>query len=194
VVSAGKGGGEFGNRKYIQEIENVGIDNGFDSGILNSTRNWLCFCSKQQIVELIQKAEGMSLKWMILSWHKPNPTPFTCNKYLSDTEYIIHAFNRLPDTEFHNKYTFIVHPVEKNDFDHPTSKPLKVMKKVLLGSTKQDDIILDPFMGTASTGISCLDLKRKKFIGIEINEKYFNIACRRIENYLNSKIKNNFFE
>ena len=44
----------------------------------------------------------------------------------------------------------------------------------------EDDVVLDPFMGSGTTGVACVELGRK-FIGIELDEKYFDIACRRIE-------------
>jgi site-specific DNA-methyltransferase (adenine-specific)/modification methylase len=65
--------------------------------------------------------------------------------------------------------------------EHPTQKPVYVMQKCLdLAKTKKDDIILDPFMGSGTTGVACVNLQRR-FIGIEIEEKYFDVACKRIE-------------
>ena len=63
--------------------------------------------------------------------------------------------------------------------DHPTQKPLGVMKWCL-GFIPNAQTILDPFMGSGTTGVACMELGRK-FIGIEIDEKYFNIACKRID-------------
>ena len=62
---------------------------------------------------------------------------------------------------------------------HPTQKPVKLMQWCL-GFLPNAETILDPFMGVASTGVACANLGRK-FIGIEIDEGYFDIACRRIE-------------
>ncbi len=61
---------------------------------------------------------------------------------------------------------------------HPTQKPLRVMQWCL-GFIK-GQLILDPFMGSGTTGVACANLGRK-FIGIEIEEKYFEIACKRID-------------
>ena len=61
---------------------------------------------------------------------------------------------------------------------HPTQKPLSLMTWCL--SFINSDTILDPFMGSGTTGVACVKLGRK-FIGIEIEEKYHSIACRRIE-------------
>ena len=62
---------------------------------------------------------------------------------------------------------------------HPTQKPTAVMEKCL-GFLPDATIILDPFMGSGTTGVACVKLGRQ-FIGIEIEPKYFDIACRRIE-------------
>jgi DNA modification methylase len=61
---------------------------------------------------------------------------------------------------------------------HPTQKPIRLMKWCL--SFVKGDTILDPFMGSGTTGVACVKLGRK-FIGIELEPKYFDIACQRIE-------------
>jgi len=63
--------------------------------------------------------------------------------------------------------------------DHPTQKPLELMKWCI-GFLPDAQTILDPFMGSGTTGVACVKLGRK-FIGIELDEGYFNIACKRIE-------------
>ena len=62
---------------------------------------------------------------------------------------------------------------------HPTQKPVAVMEWALKTSGATGTI-LDPFMGSGTTGVACVKLRRR-FIGIEIEEKYFQIACKRIE-------------
>jgi len=63
--------------------------------------------------------------------------------------------------------------------EHPTQKPVELMKWCL-GFLPKGRVILDPFMGSGTTGVACVNLGRK-FIGVEIEPKYFDIACRRIE-------------
>lgn len=63
---------------------------------------------------------------------------------------------------------------------HPTQKPAGVMRWCIQQLPADSHIILDPFMGSGTTGVACAQLGRK-FIGIEIEPKYFDIACRRIE-------------
>jgi DNA modification methylase len=62
---------------------------------------------------------------------------------------------------------------------HPTQKPLALMKWCL-SFLPDAQTILDPFMGSGTTGVACIKMGRK-FIGIELEEKYFDIACKRIE-------------
>ena len=61
--------------------------------------------------------------------------------------------------------------------NHPTQKPVGLMEWCV---RMTDGAVLDPFMGSGTTGVACMNLGRK-FIGIEIEQKYFDIACRRIE-------------
>lgn len=66
---------------------------------------------------------------------------------------------------------------EKNG--HPCPKPIKLMKWLVERASLPGEVVLDPFMGSGTTGVACLALGRK-FIGVEISEPYFNIACERI--------------
>ncbi len=63
---------------------------------------------------------------------------------------------------------------------HPNEKPYSLMAKLIELCSSEEQIILDPFMGSGTTGVACVKLGRR-FIGIEIEPKYFDIACRRIE-------------
>jgi len=63
---------------------------------------------------------------------------------------------------------------------HTCPKPLNIMQRMVQRYVGADETILDPFMGSGTTGVACMKLGRK-FIGIEIEPKYFDIACRRIE-------------
>lgn len=64
---------------------------------------------------------------------------------------------------------------------HPCPKPERFMQKWIDRVAFNAEIIADPFMGSGTTGVACMNLGRK-FIGVEIEERYFNIACERIEN------------
>jgi DNA modification methylase len=64
--------------------------------------------------------------------------------------------------------------------DHPSPKPIEYMRKLIIRLTNPGDIILDPFMGSGTTGVACVQFNRN-FIGIEIDPGYFEIAKKRIE-------------
>ncbi len=64
--------------------------------------------------------------------------------------------------------------------EHPTEKPIELMKLYIENSSNENDTVLDPFMGSGSTGVACKNTNRN-FIGIELDENYFNIAKKRIE-------------
>ena len=70
---------------------------------------------------------------------------------------------------------------EKKEGKHPTQKPEYLLERIILASTQGNDVILDPFMGSGTTGVVAKRLGRQ-FIGIEENEEYYEIAKRRIEN------------
>ena len=173
-----KGGGIATSRKYLSDIDGH-IDGGFDMDLLDLFDNWVVFCSKKQLVRLMQKAE--TKVWALVTWNKPNPTPLCCGNYLPDTEYIVHAYKsgRLFG-EYQDKSRFIVHPVEKTGFNHPSVKPIAVVSKMIRLGTQINETILDPFAGTGTTGRSAKDLGRKCTL-IEREEKYCEIIVKRMQ-------------
>ena len=64
---------------------------------------------------------------------------------------------------------------------HPTQKPVALLEYLIKTYTNEGEIVLDNCMGSGSTGVACLNANRK-FIGIELDENYYNIACNRINN------------
>lgn len=65
-------------------------------------------------------------------------------------------------------------------FEHPSPKPECVMRWLVEEVASPNDVVLDPFTGSGTTGVACVQLGRR-FVGIEIHEPYFDLACRRIE-------------
>ena len=121
----------------------------------------------------------------LLTWHKTNPVPTCNNKYLSDTEYIL--FFRENGVKIYGTYEtkrkYYITTTNKEDkkkYNHPTIKPLNIIENFIINSSQENDIVLDCFMGSGTTGVACKNLNRN-FIGIEINEEYYNIAKDRIE-------------
>ena len=68
----------------------------------------------------------------------------------------------------------------KEKTPYPTQKPVDLLEYLIRTYTNENDLVLDFTMGSGSTGVACINTNRK-FIGVEINEKYFNIAKDRIE-------------
>lgn len=64
--------------------------------------------------------------------------------------------------------------------DHPTQKPVGIMEWVISHLPQDVNTIIDPYMGSGTTGVACMNMK-KQFIGIEREQKYFDIACKRLE-------------
>lgn len=175
-----RGGGIVRSRRYLSDIDGS-LDAGFDIAFLSAFPHWMAFCGKAQLRELLAEADNGG-RWMLLTWNKPNPTPLCSGNYLPDTEYIVHRF---PDAAalnggYENRSRFIVHPVEKNNFDHPTVKPIGVMRRLVSVASRRGETILDPFMGSGTTLRAALDLGRRA-IGIEIEERYCEIAARRLD-------------
>jgi site-specific DNA-methyltransferase (adenine-specific) len=103
-----------------------------------------------------------------LAWTKTNSVPTQADMELAWTS--LDAPARHFDAPTGGSYTR----------EHPTQKPVKLMKWCIGLLPPPQTTILDPFMGSGTTGIAALNLGRK-FIGIEIEPKYFDIACRRIQ-------------
>ena len=66
---------------------------------------------------------------------------------------------------------------------HLTPKPVALLEYLIKTSSNESDVVLDCFMGSGSTGVACMNTNRK-FIGIELDEKYFDMAKKRIEESL----------
>lgn len=76
-------------------------------------------------------------------------------------------------------YTHLVNNQERQG-EHPTEKPRRLMSEIIMDFTKFGELICDPFMGSGTTGVSAV-MAGRRFIGIEMNPGFFDIACRRIE-------------
>jgi len=70
--------------------------------------------------------------------------------------------------------------------DHPTPKPKHFIREILKMFTREDDIVLDPFIGSGSTAVACIQLNRK-FIGFEIEEAYWKLAQKRVSKFINKQ-------
>ena len=73
-----------------------------------------------------------------------------------------------------------------DDIKHPTQKPIKIIENLLINHSKENDIILDPFLGSGTTAVACINLNRH-YIGIELSEEYCNKAEKRIAEAVKEK-------
>jgi hypothetical protein len=71
---------------------------------------------------------------------------------------------------------------EKTLGKHPTQKPVSLVERCIVASTDEGDLILDPFMGAGTTGVACMQTKRR-FVGIELDKQHAKLATQRIENH-----------
>ena len=113
----------------------------------------------------------------LLVWEKANATP---NKwYMKNCEYII--FCKKGKSKFINNCgSKTVHKYKTNKSTlHPTEKPIDLMQLYVNNSTSEGQVVLDPFMGSGTTGVACRNLNRD-FIGVELDENYFNVAKTRL--------------
>lgn len=89
--------------------------------------------------------------------------------------------NYIDDGTRYPKQVLKFNRVDKHHIVHPTQKPVELLEMLIKSFTNEGDLVLDNCMGSGSTGVACKNLNRE-FIGIEKDEKYFNIAKERIEN------------
>ena len=190
LMTCGQGGGAFGKdkRQYHTEIEP--LTENFNLEVLNQLVrvmkkvNIYIWCSKDQLRQYIDFFEDLGCKTELLCWHKTNPVPTCNNKYLSDTEYLL--FFREKGVPIYGSYgtkkKYYVTPTNKADKDkygHPTIKPVDIIQNLITNSSAENDVVLDCFMGSGTTGVACINTGRS-FIGIELDETYFKIAEDRI--------------
>ena len=178
------------SRKWLQLCRRVLKDNGtiWISGTFHNIYS----------IGVALELEGYSIINNIV-WQKPNPAPnLACRCFTQSTETILwarkqitpkkkgkHLFNYLLMKELNNGKQMkdvwcITSPkkAEKTEGKHPTQKPEELLERIILASTKEGDVILDPFNGSGTTGIVANKLNRK-YIGIELEKEYCDLTIKR---------------
>lgn len=147
--------------------------------------NLYFWCNKNQIPDYLDfYVKEKIFKFDILCWHKTNALPTYSNKYLSDTEYCLY-FRKgecCKPENYEDAKTWWEYPINHQDkkiYKHPTIKHLHMMEKLIRNSSNENQTILDPFMGSGTTGVACRNLNRN-FIGIELDFNYYMTAWERI--------------
>lgn len=133
-----------------------------------------------------------------ITWKKLNPPPnISCRYFVHSTETILWAKKDIKKAKHKFNYQLmkelnggkqakdvwessLTKPSEKKCGKHPTQKPIAILEKLILASTDEGDLILDPFNGSGTTGIVADKLKRK-YIGIDMKKEYLDLTIRRKE-------------
>jgi len=135
-------------------------------------------------------------------WEKSNPPPnLSCRYFTHSTEIVLwaakdkkskHYFNYSLMKQLNNgkqmKNVWRINaPGKEEKFHgkHPTQKPIELLNRILLASSKKNDLVLDPFCGSGTTGIAAIELGRR-FVGIDTEEEYLELAKKRFLDILNS--------
>lgn len=145
------------------------------------------FCNKFVISEYLEYAKKNKLSYEIFVLYKENPIPARNNHYLPDMEYCIllrEAGTYFSKDENFNCYKKMFSVSNNGTKIHPAEKPVRFLENFIRISCPKGGTVLDPFMGSGSTGVAAL-LSKRNFIGIEKNEKYFEIAKERINKTVN---------
>lgn len=178
------------NRKWLKLCKNVMKDDGtiWVSGTLHNIYS-IGFALEEEGFKILNN----------ITWQKTNPPPnLGCRNFTHSTETVIWAKKDLKKAKHYFNYEemkkvnnnkqmkdvwsgSLTKKSEKSYGKHPTQKPLYLLRRIITASSKIDSIVLDPFLGSGTTGVACKELNRK-FIGIELEENYLEIAKKRIEN------------
>lgn len=119
-----------------------------------------------------------------------NKHSLTTDKILKNVDRNIKTINKYKEGTMLS--SIITENREHYTMEHPTQKPVKLLEKLVLLATNENETILDPFMGSGSTGLACL-FKNRNFIGCEIDKEYFEIAERRLKSTQDTLKQNLFY-
>ena len=133
-------------------------------------------CATSHVLESMNREDFIRMG----IWVKPNGAPqFTGDRPGTGWESVA-IFHRKGRKKWNGGGHHAVWITNIESGQHPTQKPIFLFSKFIEQFTDNNNLILDPFMGSGTTGVAAIQMGRK-FIGIEREESYFNIACERIE-------------
>jgi DNA modification methylase len=176
--------------KVTEKLIFKGIDTIRDKSaqlIHNSNKGWsIIFCTAEGVAPWRDSLEAIGAKYKrACAWVKPDAMPQMNGMCPANgLEMVLASWHGQGASKWNRggKRGIYTHNTNSPDrkSGHPTEKPLPLMKELIGDFTKPNDLIIDPFMGSGTTGVACASMGRR-FFGIEIEEKYFDIACKRIE-------------
>lgn len=147
---------------------------------------FIAFCTSEGVGRWADSINASPMKYKrACVWVKPDSTPqMNGQGPAQGAEHFVCAWAGTGHAKWNaggkrGVYTHCVNGPERHGA-HPTEKPRRLMAEVIADFTNPMDLILDPFMGSGTTGVAAVQLDRR-FIGIELNPTYFDIACKRIE-------------
>jgi len=193
------GGGktDFAQRKLVKDLHIDFISNSFDidktfNEIIRISKivNFVTFCSNKQVSKIMSWWETRGFSTTLLIWEKTNPVPFGNGKYISSIEFMVYVRGKgctYNNIGYENQLkTFrYASPSSKKRF-HPTEKPNELLERLLKIHTNENDIVLDCFAGSGTTGVACKNLNRN-YILIEKEPEYIEVIKKRL-NSLNELI------
>lgn len=159
------------------------------SAVTNACSGWsIYFCMAEGVGAWRDSIEASGAKYKrALVWVKPDAMPqFNGQGPSVGHEMMVSAWCGSGHSRWQGggkPGTFIYNKNTAGGAQHPTQKPLPLISELVSLFSFQGQLVADPFMGAGTTGVACVQLGRK-FIGIELEPKYFDIACRRISDEL----------
>ena len=155
--------------------------------VLKNGSHCYIFTNALNMKEMLNESEKAGFKLHnILVWEKNNCTP--SQYYMKNCEYILFLrkgkakyINEIGNSKTVHKFNNII-----GKKHHPCEKPIDLLKMYINNSSNQNDVVLDPFMGSGSTLIACKELNRN-YIGYEIDKQYFDITKKIIDTYIKEK-------
>lgn len=150
------------------------------SRILKDDTAIYCFCSWHN-VDIFKKAFEKYFKLKnIIVWVKNNHGSGDLKaSYAPKHEFVLYG-NKGRRTFYGKRMEDVIFANKTKNENHPTEKPIDLLEQFINNSTEKNAVVFDGFMGSGSTGVACINTNRD-FIGIELDENYFNIAKKRIE-------------
>ncbi len=158
--------------------------------ILDKNGSMIIFCSYRYISYIIKAMEECNIEVKdVLVWRKSNPMPRNIERrYVQDMEFAVWGVKKGAKWVFHKdknkpymRSMFETSTVSGNERTcHPTQKSLQLMQDIIKIHTNENDIIIDPFMGSGTTGLASLNLHRQ-FEGIELDKTYFDLSVNRLK-------------